>query len=196
VTIIFNSSNFSGALVDTRLAFTPMAGNVYTLSFAIDNPAGADANDVIGFASDNAAQWTNTAVVGTWTNVAATSLSFSAAGLTPGRPYYFTFRATNALDSLWATNVQSFTTLAPPVPPVPVLPVSGVKATNGVPSFTFTAAAGVKYRLDYKNALPDAWIYDLPWTTNSTGSNVLMTLTDLTATDQPQRLYRLEAANP
>jgi len=77
-----------------------------------------------------------------------------------------------------------------------VLPVSGVKVTNGVPSFTFIAAAGYKYRLDYKNALTNgAWTLG-PWTTNSTLSPMLITLTDAGATNQPQRFYRLEAANP
>ena len=60
----------------------------------------------------NAALWTNSAYVGTWTNVALTNLSYTATGLAPSTPYYFTFRATNAVDTLWAANVQSFTTLA------------------------------------------------------------------------------------
>ena len=100
------------------------------------------------------------------------------------------------MDTLWAANVQSFTTSVSPVPPTPVLPASGVKLTNGVPSFTFNAAAGCKYRLDYKNALTSAnWSYG-PWTTNSTLSPLSMTLTDPSATNQPQRFYRLEAAKP
>lgn len=93
----------------------------------------------------NASLWTNSTYVGSWTNVNSTNVSCTVAGLIPNKLYCFTFRATNAVDGLWATNVQSFTTLAPPVPPVPVLPVSGVKVTKGVLSFTFTAAAGVKY---------------------------------------------------
>ena len=95
---------------------------------------------------------------------------------------------------MWPTNVRSFTTLAPP--PTQVLPVSGVKVTNGVPSFSFTAAAGCKYRLDYKNALTDAAWTAGAWSTNSTGSPLLMTLTDPSAAGQPQRFYRLEAAYP
>jgi hypothetical protein len=143
----------------------------------------------------NAGLWTNSAYVGSWTNVVSTNLSFTAAGLAPSTAYYFTFRATNAVDTLWAPNIQSFTTLASVQPPTPVLPVSGVTMTNGVPSFTFTAAAGVKYRLDCKNVLTDTnWLYGA-WSTNPTGSAVSMTLTDPTATSQPQRFYRLEAAN-
>ena len=142
------------------------------------------------------ALWTNSAYIGSWTNVALTNLSLQVSGLSPSTTYYFTFRATNAVDTLWATNVQSFTTLASQSPPLPVLPVSGVRVTNGVPSFTFTAAAGCKYRLDYKNALTNGnWNYG-PWTTNTTLNPLSMTLTDPSATNQPQRYYRLEAANP
>ena len=86
---------------------------------------------------------------------------------------------------------------------MPVLPVSGVTVTNGVPSFSFTAAAGCKYRLDYKNALPDAtWLpviapgFPLPdgWSATSTGG--AMSLSDTNAVGQSQRFYRLESANP
>jgi hypothetical protein len=117
-------------------------------------------------------------------------------GLTPSTTYYFTLRATNDADSLWATNVLSFTTAASPLPPTPVLPPGGVVMSNGVPAFTFTAAAGVMYRLDYKNALTDpAWAYG-PWSTNGTGGPVTMTLADPSAPGQAQRYYRLEAAYP
>jgi autotransporter-associated beta strand protein len=143
----------------------------------------------------NAAVWTNSAYVGRWTNVVSTNISFTATGLAPNTTYYFAFRGTNAGGSVWATNVLSFTTLTP-IPPAPVLPVSGVNLTNGVPSFTFTAAAGCKYRLDYKNSLSDTnWMLGA-WSTNATGNPLSMTLTDSSATGQPQRFYRLEAANP
>ena len=140
----------------------------------------------------NAALWTNSVYVGSWSNVGSTNLSWTATGLAPGTTYYFTFRATNSVSNAWATNVLSFTTLMPPPPPV--LPLSGVVVTNGVPSFSFTAAAGCKYRLDYKNQLTDvAWSYG-PWSTNSTGSPLWMALTDPTAASQAQRFYRLEVA--
>ncbi|MEI7901464.1 MAG: fibronectin type III domain-containing protein, partial [bacterium] len=60
------------------------------------------------------ARWTNSAYAGSWTNVASTNISFTAAGLTPGTAYFFTFRATNAVYSLWATNVLGFMTTANP----------------------------------------------------------------------------------
>ncbi len=78
----------------------------------------------------NTALWTNSAFVGAFTNVSGSNLSFTATGLAPNTTCYFTFRATNALDSLWATNVQSFTTLTPPGPTVD----NAAGATNTVVS--------------------------------------------------------------
>ena len=46
----------------------------------------------------NAALWTNSAYVGSWTNVASTNLSYTATGLAPNTTYYFTFRGTNAME--------------------------------------------------------------------------------------------------
>jgi hypothetical protein len=66
----------------------------------------------------NAALWTNSAYVGSWTNVVSTNLSYTATGLLPSTTYAFSFRATNALNTLWATNALSFTTLALPAPVV------------------------------------------------------------------------------
>ena len=143
----------------------------------------------------NAALWTNLLYVGSWTNVASTNLSLPVSGLSPQTQYHFTFRGTNLAGNVWATNVQSFTTLAP-VLPTPVLPVSGVTVSNGVPSFSFTAAKGCMYRLDYKNLLTDAnWSYGA-WSTNTTGGDLPMTLTDAMAAGQSHRFYRLEAAYP
>jgi len=59
----------------------------------------------------NLAAWANSAVVGRWTNVLSTNISFIATGLAmnTNTTYYFTFLATNATYSVWATNVLSFT---------------------------------------------------------------------------------------
>jgi hypothetical protein len=97
-------ASFSAALNST-LACTGSVYNVY-----------ACWNTVNG--GTNATLWTNSAYVGSWTNLTSTNLTFTATNLAPSKLYYFTFRATNAVDTLWATNVQSFTTLTPPVPGV------------------------------------------------------------------------------
>ena len=104
---------------------------------------------------------------------------------------------------MWATNVQSFTTLTP-VPPTPVLLGSSITVSNGTPNFTFGTTAGYKYRLVYKNLLTDiSWLpviaptkFPLPdgWSATSTGA--LMFLSDTNTAGHSQRFYRLEAANP
>ena len=56
------------------------------------------------------ALWTNSASLGTFTGVTAKALSHTATGLKPGTNYYFTFVASNAHDTSWASKVQSFRT--------------------------------------------------------------------------------------
>ena len=58
--------------------------------------------------------WTNSALVGSWTNVTSTNLSFWKDGLTEDTQYYYTFRATNDSTIVWATPSESFTTLTAP----------------------------------------------------------------------------------
>ena len=75
-------------------------------------------------------------------------------------------------------------------------PSGGFTMPNRVPTATFTAAWGCKYRLNYKNELTDATWSLCPWSTNLTGGYQLMTLRDTNAVGQPHRFYRLEAENP
>ncbi len=160
---------------------------------------------------------------GTIPNLAATNLGYTATGLTPNTTYYFNFAATNLTVSgltltngstifstnsqtLWAPSSQSFNTLSVSIgtPPTPLLPGNAITVTGGTPSFTFATVAGYKYRLVYKNALTDAnWSpvinppnYPSPdgWSATSTGA--AMTITDTGTVGQPQRFYRIEAANP
>ncbi|MBU6328171.1 MAG: hypothetical protein KGQ89_11110, partial [Verrucomicrobia bacterium] len=56
----------------------------------------------------DASLWENSALVKTLTNAAATKLSHTLTGLTPGANYYYTFRGVNAVDSLWADKSLSF----------------------------------------------------------------------------------------
>ena len=193
----------------------------------------------------NAAAWANSAIVNAWTNstltyqygwpgdyvlaggslttLAATNLSFPAAGLTTNTTYYFTFSATNQTVSsltltngttlwftnaqmLWAPTSQSFTTLSAVLgtPPTPVLSSGAITLAGNVPGFNFGTVSGYKYRLVFKNSLTDAdWSpvivppnYPAPdgWSAVSTGSPI--SLTDTNITGQPQRFYRIEVANP
>jgi len=61
----------------------------------------------------NAALWTNSAYVGSYTNAGLTNISYTLTGLTMSTAYYFTFRATNVVDDMWASNAMSFTTVGP-----------------------------------------------------------------------------------
>ena len=96
-------------------------------------------NTVKGGASP--ALWTNSALVGSWTNVTSTNLSYTATGLVPGTTYYFTFRATNAVSDLWAASVLSFTTLAAR-PGITSVTLAGsnlvMNGQNGMAGLTYT----------------------------------------------------------
>lgn len=150
------------------------------------------------------AAWTNSVYLGAWMNVASTNLSCAVTGLTPNTTYYFTFRGTNAGGNVWPVNVQGFTTLASLPPPPPLLPGSAITVSAGVATFHFATASGFKYRLAYKAALTDlSWqpviappTFPPPggWSVVSTGAP--MWLADTNTAGQPQRFYRLEAANP
>ena len=78
----------------------------------------------------NASQWTNSASLGWYTNLATlTPLSYTATGLPPNATNFFTFQATNSVEALWATNVLSFQT---PVgtPTLSNLPPTNVTTTS------------------------------------------------------------------
>ena len=60
----------------------------------------------------NPNNWANSASIGSWTNVASIDLSRPLTNLAPGISYYYTFRATNAAGTVWASPAQSFTTLS------------------------------------------------------------------------------------
>ena len=59
----------------------------------------------------NPAAWANSAYVGQWTNIVSTNIAYTATGLAmnTSTTYYFAFLATNAVSTVWATNVLSFT---------------------------------------------------------------------------------------
>lgn len=59
----------------------------------------------------NAALWVNVAQVGSWANIGQTNLSYRINGLNPKSTYYFTFRAVNEAEEIWAGNIQSCSTL-------------------------------------------------------------------------------------
>ena len=58
----------------------------------------------------NPANWAHSAAIGSWTNVATINLTRPLTNLAPGTTYYFTFRATNTTQTVWAAAPLSFTT--------------------------------------------------------------------------------------
>ena len=97
----------------TAISLTNLTATGLTANSAILNAAlgcsGAAYNTLVYWgtnnAGTNATAWINSATLGWYTNLVSTNLSYTATGLAPNTTNYFTFRATNALDSVWATNV-------------------------------------------------------------------------------------------
>ncbi len=58
----------------------------------------------------NPANWANSASIGSWSNVTSINLARTLTNLAPGTTYYFTFRATNATQTIWPATPLSFTT--------------------------------------------------------------------------------------
>ena len=60
----------------------------------------------------NPANWANSASVGSWTNVASIDINRTLTNLAAAATYFYTFRATNAAGTIWASPAQSFATLS------------------------------------------------------------------------------------
>lgn len=60
----------------------------------------------------NAGDWDHVGFAGAWTNRAAVALSCLATGVSPASACFFTFRATNAADDIWARPALRFGPLA------------------------------------------------------------------------------------
>jgi len=60
----------------------------------------------------NPANWANSAAIGSWNNMSSLDISRPLIGLAPGTTYYFTFRASNAANTLWPASPLSFTTIS------------------------------------------------------------------------------------
>jgi len=109
----------------------------------------------------NADQWINSAYLGSWTNAMLTNLSYAVTGLATNTGYFYTFRATNAADDLWATNVMSFgpalgkDILTFAFSGLPATVISGTNITLTVPLFVDVTALAPTYTVS-PNALPDA----------------------------------------
>jgi hypothetical protein len=105
----------------------------------------------------NAANWQHSAVVGTWTGGDATTISYTATGLSEVTPYYFTFRASKTGSQVWAPNVLSFTTVTPNAPTSSGAALTGLEDTD-----TALAAGNFGYTDPLNVALAAVQITSLP----------------------------------
>jgi hypothetical protein len=99
--------------------------------------------------------WGNTNYIGSYTNVASATQTFAAAGLTQDTEYHYTFRATNANDSFWATPSITFSTVSQP----DINNGSGATPGVGYAALNGNLAAGT---------LADVYVY---WGTIDGGTN-------------------------
>jgi len=65
--------------------------------------------------TNNALAWSNSASIGTFTNVGSLNFSNAVTGLTANTRYYFTWRATNLVANIWASPSEVFVTETAPV---------------------------------------------------------------------------------
>ena len=106
----------------------------------------------------NATAWGNSVSLGAFVNVASTGLNYAVTTLASNTTYYYAFRATNALDTVWATNVPNFQTYCSPV----------VTVYGGATNLKATAAT-LPGQVTAGNPAPQAYIC---WgTSNPGGSN-------------------------
>ena len=101
---------------------------------------------------NNPAEWTNFASVGTWSNVASTPISGTAAGLLPDTTYHFTFRGTNGSSTKWSSKVLIFKTL-PLAPVITGQPVGSVNVAGSTATFTVAALRATSYQW-FKGVVP------------------------------------------
>jgi hypothetical protein len=106
--------------------------------------------------STNASSWATNAFVGSYTNFSG-NVSYPIAGLLANTSNYFTFKASNMLEEIWATNVLSFKTLEAPHDPA-------------VTNIGFTAAIGTATLMGEltDGSVADIYLY---WGTTDVGTN-------------------------
>ena len=93
--------------------------------------------------TDNAGAWSNTVLVGSWTNVAVTNISYAATGLDASTTYYYTFRATNDATNVWASPSAEFVTATPATPPTAGLAGGATNVAAGTATLRGELTAGV-----------------------------------------------------
>ncbi len=154
------------------------AGQLYWLSFRLDNPSGATPNQFLVQWNTNS---TSTNVIFNQLNLGTigwSNLQFMVRASTNFTTLRFGFRNDN--DFIVLDNVS--------VMPVPVPVIQATAPGNGSIQLAWTALAGVQYQVQYKtNLAQTSWIN---LSTNITATTNPMTLSDHIGPD-PRRFYRV-----
>jgi len=121
-----------------NLAPTGITNTMATLNAVLSAPASSYA--VIAYwgltdGGTNAGAWANSALVGSWTNVASKNIAYQVNGLLPATTYYYTFRATNSQTTAWARPSWQFAATGTNVTPATV----AVPNVVGLPQATAAA---------------------------------------------------------
>jgi len=121
------------------------------------------------------------------------ALTYLDTGLNNGTEYWYAVAATNSIGP----GANTEWVLAVPQAPTPpsFLPGSGVKLEpgSGVATIKFGASNGWEYQIKYTDdLLSGVWTAIDPPGWQTATSNGTMTVTDPTATNSPQRFYRIE----
>jgi hypothetical protein len=109
--------SFTSQLVIANSAATDLTATSATYNATLYAPStNYDAILYWGLTDGGAAEgsWGNTNYIGSYTNEDSANLSFPAGSLTQDTEYYYTFRATNANNSFWASQSITFSTVSQP----------------------------------------------------------------------------------
>lgn len=126
--------------------------------------------------------------IGNYTNkIAAGNLtSFTVAGLTESKTYYFVVTCYNAsgLESDFSNRV-SYTVPAPNTAPT----ISSINVTENGPAITWSSVSGTSYGVIYKDKLSDLLWTPIPGSLLAGGNSMYWVDTNPSAS--PQRFYRV-----
>jgi len=78
----------------------------YTMNASYRAPS--DTFDAYVYWGDDTNNWANSSLVGSYTNVASTNLSYTVNGLDGETTYYYRYMVTNAVTNIWSTGAESF----------------------------------------------------------------------------------------
>jgi hypothetical protein len=140
----------SGAVIGNR-APTGISETDATFNAAL-NASGTNYDITVHYGTTdggtNAGVWGASEYVGSWMNVASTNISYAVSGLVGGQTCYYTFMASNAAGSVWASPSWTFTTPGTPQETIVVKPVTSVLDVSAILNGQWLGATGTVYGID------------------------------------------------